>query len=101
MRDIEKIAKHYGFANQASQLVEEMAELTKALSKMRRSNRDNALIETDGEFYTIEERAVIEEIADVSVMIEQIKYLLNCEGLVACIMRDKIVRQLKRMEEGR
>lgn len=62
-------AKYYGYEAQSSQLVEECAELIQAVSKYRRAN-------------TEAKRAValenlIEEIADVEIMLEQIKYLLQ------------------------
>lgn len=62
-------AKYYGYESQSSQLVEECAELIQAVSKYRRAN-------------TEAKRAValenlIEEIADVEIMLEQIKYLLQ------------------------
>lgn len=87
MTDIEKIALHYGFKEQARQTIEEMAELTVALSKMHREyskkNLDN----------------IIEELADVQIMIEQIMYLTSSKSEVKQIMEQKIKRQLSRIKE--
>ena len=62
-------AKHYGYEAQSNQLVEECAELIQAVSKYRRAKtaemQDTALAN------------LIEEIADVEIMLEQIKYLLQ------------------------
>jgi len=83
---IQMIADKYGFAAQAYQTMEECAELIQALNKHIRSSgtrqtRDN----------------VIEEIADVQIMIAQIKYLMNCEVDVINTMQLKIERTIKRM----
>lgn len=87
MTDIEKIALHYGFDSQSRQTIEEMAELTVALSKMHREyskdNLDN----------------IIEELADVQIMIEQMMYLTSSKNDVKQIMEQKIKRQLARMQE--
>ena len=87
MTDIEKIALHYGFNSQARQTIEEMAELTVALSKMHRKyNKENL-------------DNIIEELADVQIMIEQMMYLTSSKNDVEQIMEQKIKRQLERMEE--
>lgn len=87
MTDIEKIALHYGFTSQSRQTIEEMAELTVALSKMHREyskkNLDN----------------IIEELADVQIMIEQIMYLTSSKNEVKQIMGQKIKRQLERIKD--
>lgn len=58
-------AEHYGYEPQSNMLVEEMAELTQAISKYR---RDNSKKNFDN---------VVEEISDVEVMLHQIKHLLG------------------------
>lgn len=89
---IKRIADHYGYFNQSQQLIEEMCELTVAISHMRRCN----------DYEDIAHRqAVFEEIADVEVMLEQMKYLLTCDDEVEAIKDHKIKRQLERMgQEG-
>ena len=62
-------AKHYGYEAQSNQLVEECAELIQAVSKYRRAEG------ADKRAVALEN--LIEEIADVEIMIEQIKYLLQ------------------------
>ena len=74
------IAEHYGLEKQKLKAIEEMAELTKALLKDDREN-------------------IIEEIADVEIMISQLKWLLSVHGQVADVRLRKIDRQLKRMKE--
>lgn len=79
---IELIAKHYGTESQLSILQEECAELIQAVSKYRRG------ISTAG---------IIEEIADVQIMCEQIIYLLKIQDEVAMMETAKIQRQVNRM----
>lgn len=68
-------AEHYGYEPQSNMLIEEMAELTQAISKYR---RDNSKKNFDN---------IIEEIADVEVMLHQIKHLLG--------INPKYVEQIK------
>lgn len=85
--DLMHIADHYGVDTQSQQLVEEMAELTVALNKLRR-----------GKASAVDN--VIEEIADVEIMLEQIKYLLSITpAQIDCIKQSKIVRQLTRIKK--
>ena len=62
-------AKYYGYEAQSNQLVEECAELIQAVSKYRRA------VDEDKKEVALEN--LIEEIADVEIMLEQIKYLLQ------------------------
>ena len=79
MKDWEKQnienAEHYGYEPQSNMLIEEMAELTQAISKYR---RDNSKKNFDN---------IIEEIADVEVILHQIKHLLG--------INPKYVEQIK------
>ena len=69
-------AKYYGYEAQSNQLVEECAELIQAVNKYRR-------VETGlGQPVAEDKKAIardnlVEEIADVELMLEQIKYLLQ------------------------
>ena len=79
MKDWEKQnienAEHYGYSEQSNMLVEEMAELTQAISKYRRNNSKKNFDN------------IIEEIADVEVMLHQIKHFLG--------INPKYVEQIK------
>ena len=91
---IETIAETYGFDNQSRQLIEEMAELTQAINKAWRMGNDfdNLLVQ---------KRNIKEEIADVYIMLEQMKYLLNIyEDDIETIINRKILRQLERIDNG-
>lgn len=48
--------------------------------------------------YTHQKNMLIEEIADVEIMLAQVKYLLNVEDEVNGIVVEKIKRQITRVE---
>lgn len=85
------IADHYGLESQLNILQEELAELIQAVSKYRRGDPSH----------------IIEEIADVEIMLDQVKYLLGNPAIprvliyesIQSIKEDKIKRQLKRIKE--
>lgn len=81
--DIKSIADHYGNENQIDKTIEEMAELTQALVKYKHCGGD------------IFKEKVIEEIADVEIMLEQLKYLLKItdEAMISARMY-KLARTL-------
>lgn len=79
------IANKYGKESQLRQLQEECAELIVASSKILRKS-DKAI------------NNLIEEIADVRVMVEQIEYLYGIKNLVEDEMEYKLQRQLERMK---
>ena len=68
-QELKKIANFYGYEAQSNQLIEECAELIQAINKYRRA--------TTEEMEEIALVNIIEEIADVEIMLGQIKYLLN------------------------
>ena len=82
---IKKIADHYGIKRQMHQLAEECSELAVEASHSARKGT------------TVK---IIEEMADVEIMIEQIIYLAKIDR---CDIQDcinyKIERQLKRIEK--
>lgn len=64
------IADYYEYNTQSNQLIEECAELIQAINKYRRAigNEDTEQIALFN---------LVEEIADVEIMLEQIKHLLH------------------------
>lgn len=86
--DLKKIANHYGLRRQLCQTVEEMAELTQVICKIRRYG-----------MATVRDH-LVEEVADVSIMIDQLEYLLG-DNMIAKIREEKIKRQLERISNGR
>lgn len=92
MKDWEKLnienAEHYGYDAQREILYEEMSELTKAISKYR---RDNSKKNFDN---------IIEEIADVEIMLQQIKHLLGINPkYIEGIKEYKILRTKQRIDK--
>ena len=81
---IKRIADYYGFTSQADMLVEESAEFTVALNKLRRGYPDAY-------------EHIKEEVADVLVIAYQLRHLLGTESIDK-IMEEKIQRQLERIE---
>ena len=98
MTDAEKIqfiVGYYGLENQLIQAAEESAELAKAAIK-----RHKALKEEDT---PLEERistqaALVEEIADVMIMIRQIVYAEGIEDDVELVINEKLDRQMERIK---
>lgn len=81
--------RHYGINNQLTVAIEEMAELTQVLSKHQRG-------------MVIDRDHLVEEYADVSYMLEQIKYIFNItDKEIERGIWEKQMRQTQRMiEEG-
>ena len=82
---INRIADMYGKEPQLVMLMEECGELIQACSKLIRS-KDRAV------------NNLIEELADVRIMIEQIEHLYGLKSLVEDEMEFKLKRQLERMK---
>lgn len=92
---IQYIADHYGYESQSRQLIEEMAELTVAINKAWRKTFDavDKLPNMD------DEERIVEEIADVEIMLRQIKYLLGVdEDELSQIAERKLDRQIERIK---
>ena len=100
---MQRIADYYGYEAQSCQLIEEMAELTKAINKLWRC--ENGLI--DQLVYMPPElrrsmylKSVIEEIADVGICLEYVKYLLDIATEdVDKVKEAKVERELNRIAE--
>ena len=89
-----EVAKSYNIEDQIDVLIEEMSELTKALLKNRRAQNGH----TDTPVgHTVQN--IIEEIADVQIMLFQINYLGDFEDDVIDIMNYKLDRQLERIKK--
>ena len=93
---IKKFADTYGYDAQSRQLIEEMAELTVALNKYYRVS--NLTPQRVNFAERIELGNIKEEIADVTIMLEQIKYLLQISDTdINEIIEQKLNRQLERI----
>ena len=83
--ELRKIIAHYGARTQIEKSVEECAELIQALMKPRNPRE---IIDS-----------VVDELADVSVMVEQLKLIFFCADQVEERIDFKIKRQLERIEK--
>lgn len=82
---INRIADMYGKEPQLVMLMEECGELIQACSKQLR-RKDKSI------------NNLIEELADVRIMIEQIEHLYGIKSFVEDEMEFKLKRQLERMK---
>lgn len=76
----------FGAQNQITIAIEEMSELIKELCKLNRNRTNN--------------ERIAEEIADVTVMIEQLRLIFDINDLVAEKMDWKMRRLKFRLEKG-
>ena len=98
---IKRISEHYGYDPQSRQCIEEMAELTKALNKFWRKNTLCGQVKITPEVLenlkqSKEYMDILEEVADVQIMISQITHLLDMD--VSEMMNFKLQRQIERIE---
>lgn len=97
-KSIRAIAEHYGLKSQQRQLSEECAELIQATSKYIRHLESTYELAPNWELIT----NVVSEIADVEIMLEQFKYLMNINNeAVEEIKVAKVRRQLLRIKKER
>ena len=100
---IHKIGRHYGYDAQSRQCIEEMAELTQAINKYWRTELqygknlynpwDGYMPDSSEEYYNL-----VEEIADVQIVLEQMKFFLAAGYDVNRIIDEKLDRQIYRIE---
>lgn len=106
LEENKRIADHYGYEAQSNQLVEECAELIQAVNKYRRAKGRGKVLspvlepsQADRDREQVALDSLIEEIVDVEIMLEQVKYLLQIpeEDLIA-VKQYKINRTKERMK---
>ena len=97
LNHIRVIADRYGYDAQSRQCIEEMAELTQSINKFWRKQMDcgrKELSKVDRE--SKEYKNLIEELADVQIMILQMQHLLDEEEAINDVINEKVNRQLNR-----
>ena len=92
---IKKIADNYGLFSQMWQTAEECSELIQALNKYQRAARIVENVNMD-ERETIHN--ICEEIADVTIMLEQLRYLFDIDDDFKVMYEKKIQRTIDRMK---
>lgn len=93
-----KIADHYGLECQLQQLIEEMGELTQAICKHFRINGQGQSVSPSLTRYEVEQN-LVEELADVKLVLDQVIFLLACDEEVLEVMKQKINRTFERIGE--
>lgn len=92
------IFEHYGIIKQKRQLIEECAELIQAITKLERAGEAGDSVEIYKATLNLRE-----EIADVEIMLEQIKGApeveIDCTWSFQKIIDYKLDRQLGRIQE--
>lgn len=95
---VQQIADTYGYEAQREMLVEECSELIQAVQKLKRADNSG-----DAERIDKATSAYLEEMADVSIMIEQMRYMLTprlTQELDSYITK-KLDRQIERIEQAK
>ena len=86
MNTYERALKTWGKEPQMLQVIEEMSELTKEILKNINRHKDNVA-------------ELIEETADVEIMLEQLKYCYNIHKQVDDYKKDKLKKIEKRLDD--
>lgn len=91
---LQKAIDTYGEDTQSDMVIEEMSELTKEILKLRRAvnSKMHSVFLADCKF------KIADEIADVEIMLTQLKMMHNCEELVEERKEYKVNRLKERME---
>lgn len=85
IESLQTIISTYGVNPQVDMAIEECSELIKALLKFRRKPTDAT------------RKDIIEELADVQIMLHQMNIIFECEDEVESVMEYKINRQMERI----
>ena len=96
LEQITRIAEHYGLPSQMDKAQEEMGELISAISRVRSASDDTGWV-SDG---SKEWLNFMEELADVYIMVCQLVHLSNSKETFELFVRNKIYRQLARINTG-
>ncbi len=99
-KDLMKVINHYGVLPQLKYFQSEVFELNEAIIKYEEiSNNDAYYVEPES--LDSAKEHIAEEIADVMLMLNQFKEYYEISYFdIEDIMKFKLERQLKRMEEG-
>ena len=95
---VQYIADHYGYEPQSRQLIEELSELIQAVCKHNRAFFGKQVAESTK---CPEKDAIIEEMADVIIIMCQLDYLISIDANdVLEMIEKKLDRQIERIQSG-
>ena len=98
--ELKQIADYYGWDAQSNMLIEECAELIQAVNKYKRANGSGQPMAEYHSSLVFDN--LIEEIADVEIMLEQIKHLLKVpEEEIHTTKVFKIIRTKEKMAKSK
>lgn len=101
-KQIRHIANQYGFESQSRQLMEECGELAQATNKVWRLTKELSTNPSKAREYVTAENNLVEEIADVSIMVAQVQELLGISDERVMEQVDiKLDREIKRIQSER
>lgn len=95
---VQQIADTYGYEAQREMLVEECSELIQAVQKLKRADASG-----DAERIDKATSNYLEELADVSIMLEQMRYMLTprLKQELDNNVAKKLDRQIERIERAK
>lgn len=100
-QQIRFIANHYGLESQSRQLMEECGELAQATNKVWRLTKELSTDPGKAKEYVTSENNLVEEMADVSIMIAQIQEILGISNEKVTEQVDvKLNREIERIQKG-
>lgn len=100
-QQIRFIANHYGLESQSRQLMEECGELAQATNKVWRLTKELSTDPGKAKEYVTSENNLVEEMADVSIMIAQIQEILGISNERVTEQVDvKLNREIERIQKG-
>ena len=102
LKILQSAIDHYGEESQLDMAIEEMSELTKAICKYKRAvkERGQDIFYSTAKDVIFAKGDVVEEIADVLVMLEQMMMIFDCKEIVSVIASEKIRRLIARIDNG-
>lgn len=92
--ELEYIADYYGIHSQLIKLVEEMSEVTKEITKLLNSKDDKTILD-------IYRNTLPEELADLSLVLDQVIYLIGCEEQIEEWRKYKAIREIRKIRSAR
>ena len=99
---LKKAISTYGKESQIDVCIEEMSELIKAIIKFKRASQKIDAMEVRAFRQYISEKVadIAEEIADVEIMLQQLRLIFNCEKEVNGQLEYKINRLKERLMDN-